>query len=119
MSVLFPTLSVGPITVDPSRAFDPSLSSQKEDGKEISRRRYTGDKRKFDLVYDNLTAADKVLLETMEDDAGVRADTITWTSEDPNDGVSRTVRLTKEGIIFKNKTSDYNLYSATFTFIED
>ncbi len=119
MSVAFPTLSVGPITVDPSRAFDPSLSSKKEDGKEISRRKYTGNKQKFDLVYDNLTTTDRNLLRTMEDDAGVRADTITWTNEDPNDGTTYTVRLTTEGIIFKNKVSDYSLYTATFTFVED
>lgn len=118
MSVSFPILSVGPITVDPSPAYDPSIRSQQEDGKVISRRRYTGNRQKFDLVYDNLTAADKILLETMQNDAGIGADTISWENEDPNDDTTYTVRLTSDGITFKNKVSDYTLYTASFTFVE-
>ena len=118
MSVAFPTLSVGPITVDPSPKHDPSISSKQEDGLEISRRRYTGNKQKFDLVYDNLTIADRTLLKTMEDDAGIRADTISWENEDPNDETTYIVRLTEKGITFKNKVSDYALYTASFTFEE-
>jgi hypothetical protein len=118
MSVSFPTLSVGPITVDPSPAYDPSIRSQQEDGKIISRRRFTGNRQKFDLVFDNLTAADKALLITMQNDAGIGADTISWTNEDPNDDTTYIVRLTNEGILFKNKTSDYALYTASFTFVE-
>ena len=45
--------------------------------------------------------------------------TITWTSEDSNDGATYTVRLTPKGIEFKNRPSDYNIYSAKFVFIED
>ena len=119
MSTAYPTLSVGPILVNPSPAFDPSIRSQAEDGQVISRRRFTGNKKQFELTYDNLTAADKVLLETLQDAVGVGADTITWTSEDPNDLITYVVRLSPEGIKFENKPSDYSKYTATFTFIED
>lgn len=118
MAETFPTLSVGPVTVNRSPAYDPSIRSQSEDGKVISRRRFTGDKEKFELIYDNLTAADKVLLESMQDTVGVGADTISWTNEDPNDSTVYTVRLSTEGIQFDIKQSDYDLHIAKFTFIE-
>ena len=118
MPETFPTLSVGPVTVNPSPAYDPSIRSQSEDGKMISRRRFTGNKKKFDLIYNNLSAADKILLESMQETVGVGADTISWTNEDPNDSSTYTVRLSTEGILFDIKPSDYNLHSARFTFIE-
>ena len=65
MPVSFPTLSVGQVVAHPTRAYDPSLRSQKEDGLIISRRKYTGNKQQFEIKYDNITAADKVLLETL------------------------------------------------------
>ncbi len=116
--VTFPVLSVGPIKVDPSPAYDPSLRSQAEDGKIKSRRRYTGDKKQFDILYTTITAADKVLLETMQIDAGIGADTISWTNEDKNDLTAYIVRLSPEGIKFNNRPEKYDLYIAKFKFIE-
>lgn len=114
----FPVLSVGPITVNPSPAYDPSIRSQSDDGLVISRRRFTGNKQQFELVYDNLTATDKALLLSMQNTVGIGADTISWTNEDPNDSTTYNVRLSTEGIKFENKPSDYSLYTARFLFIE-
>ena len=119
MSTAFPILSVGPLLVNPSPAVDPSIRSSAEDGQVISRRRFTGNKKQFELTYDNLTAADKVLLETLQNAVGVGADTITWTNEDPNDLTAYVVRLSPEGFPFENKPSDYSKYMVKFTFIED
>lgn len=118
MSYTFPSLSVGQISADVKPAFDPSLRSQAEDGQVISRRRFTGDKKQFLVKYTSLPAADKALLETMQDAVGIGADTIEWTNEDPNDGNTYTVRLSPEGINFENQ-DDYRLYTAEFTLIED
>ena len=117
--VNFPTLSIGPKIVNSAPAFDPSMRSQAEDGQIISRRRFTGDKKQFEIIYETLPAADKVLLEAMQASAGIGADTISWTSEDPNDGATYTVRLSEDGIKFENMLSDYAYYIAKFTFIED
>lgn len=118
MAEVFPSLSVGPIMTNPTIAYDPSIRSQSEDGLIISRRKFTGNKKKFELSYINLTAADKALLIALQDAVGVGAETITWTNEDPNDVTEYTVRLSQDGIKFENKLSDYDLYTARFTFIE-
>ena len=118
MSVTFPTLEAGTVQVNTSPAFDASLRSQAEDGLVISRRKFTGNKKKFQLLYRALPAADKALLETMQNNAGVGADTITWTNQDPNDITAYVVRLTPEGIVFDNREENYGFYTAKFTFIE-
>ena len=118
MSEAYPTLSKYPVSIRKSRAFDPSIRTKPEDGKVISRRRTTAIKSKFEIKYDNLTAADKVLLETLEDTVGIGAETILWTNTDPNDSTVYTVRFETEGISFNIKLSDYDKWTAEFTFIE-
>ncbi len=118
MSVTFPTLSKGPVIINKSIAQDPSIRSKAEDGLVISRRRFTGNKSQFEVKYDDLPLADKTLLEAMQDSAGVGADTILWTNEDPNDSTVYTVRLSPEGIKFNIIPSDYDLHTAEFTFVE-
>lgn len=119
MPYTFPTLSVGPQQVKPSPAKDPSLRSDPEDGVVISRRKSTANPRKFQLEYRVLPAADKVLLDAMQDAVGIGADTITWTNdEDPNDGATYTVRLTSPGIRYENLEGDYSFYKAQFTLTE-
>ena len=118
MSETYPTLSKYPVSIEKSRSFDPSIRSNPEDGKVISRRRTTAIKNKFEIEYDNLTAADKMLLESLEDTVGIGADTILWTNTDPNDSTVYTVRLSPEGIVFNIKPENYNKWTAKLTFIE-
>lgn len=112
MSVAFPTLSRG-VSVrgfNEELAFDPSIRAQAEDGQVISRRRFTGEKESWDFSYEFLTANDKSLLDTMQSDAGVGADTITgWTH--PISGVSYTVRLL-EPIKYHGESEDHDKYGA-------
>ena len=118
MAETFPTLSVGPKSIQESLVYDPSMRSNAEDGQVISRARHTSTKKKFDIFYDNLTAVDKALLIAMQDTVMVAADTINWTNEDPNDSTVYEVRL-EEPIQFNIKPSDYDLWETTFVFLED
>jgi hypothetical protein len=115
MPETFPTLSQDaprPSSFTEMKAYDPSIRSQTEDGTVLSRARFTANKMRFDFVYDNLTEADKVLLETMEENVMVGGGTITWIH--PRTDVSYTVRLA-EPIRFNAKEK---LWEAFLIFIE-
>ncbi len=119
MSVPFPTLSRNaprPGSFKEMNAYDPSIRSQMEDGTVLSRARFTVNKRRWEFVYDNLTEADKTLLDTLENDTMVGAETITWTH--PKTDVSYTVRLA-EPIRFNVQLTNKDLWEAFFIFIED
>ena len=119
MSVTFPTLSRDAprsSSFKEMKAQDPSIRSQMEDGTVLSRARFTVNKKRFEFMYDNLTEADKTLLDTLEDDTMVGGDTITWTH--PKTDVVYIVRL-GEPIHFNVQGSNKNLWEASFILIED
>lgn len=118
MAYTYPTLSVGPVSINPSPAHDSSLRSKQSDGLVISRGKFTGNPQKFEISYRTLTAADKVLLETMQNEVRIGADTILWTNEDLADNSTYEVRLTSEGIKFEVREDNYNLYTSKFTLTE-
>lgn len=116
----YPTLSRDPIpsSYKETKAYDPSIRSQFEDGKILSRARFTANKKRWDLVYTYLTTADKVLLDDFQDTVMVGADTFTWTNPDQNDNTSYTVRLEKP-IEFKLHSGSTLEYQAMVSLIED
>lgn len=119
MSVAFPTLSRNaprPDSFRESRDQDPTLRSPMESGKVLARARFTVVKKKWLFTYDNLTDADKTLLEVFEDSVGVGSDTITWTH--PKTNVGYVVRLA-EPIRFSIQPSELTLWEASFTLVED
>lgn len=116
----WPTLSRGPVpgSFRQTKAYDPSLRSQTEDGKVISRARFTSNKDSFSFKMEYLTSADKVLLEAFQDTVMVGADVFNWTNEDQNDSTVYIVRLAAP-IIFKIMPGNTVQYSADVAFIED
>jgi len=117
MSVTFPNLSKYPSDKYhiETLAYDPSIRTQAEDGVVMSRARFTTTKKRWEITYDNLTETDKGLLDTMQGDAMVGGDTITWTN--PKDDIEYIVRLA-EPIEFSMKVEDVSLWETTIIFIE-
>lgn len=113
----YPTLSRFPKLGFPKETlnFDPSLKTQPEDGKVLSRSQYTTQKKEWEIEYDNMPEADKTLLTTMQTNTNVGADTITW--ENPQDEVTYTVRLDAP-IKFKLQATDSDLWEIAFKFVE-
>lgn len=116
MAVTFPTLSQGPVHIRETKAHDPSIRSQAEDGTVISRARFTANKDKWEIFYNNLTDNDRALLNTLQDDTMVGAELITWTH--PKTSVEYTVRLS-EPIKLELMAIDIALWRVHIILIED
>lgn len=119
MSVAFPTLSRDAPRIDSfkeTKAQDPTIRSPMESGKVLVRARFTTVKRKWEFIYDNLTEADKTLLDAFEDSIMVGAETVTWTH--PKTLVGYVVRLA-EPIKFNVQSTNKDLWEATFHLVED
>jgi hypothetical protein len=90
----FPNLTQGPNTTDwtEEAAFDPTLRSQFEGGQVLTRAHCTAVPKKWHLVYDHLTQADKDSLTTFEGQTVLfGADSFEW--ENTQDGVTYNVRF--------------------------
>jgi hypothetical protein len=111
----FPTLSQGLDRIDETLAYNPSASSQMENGVVISRAKFTTTKKKWELQYSFLTAADKTLLTTLQITVMVGADKFNWTN--PKDSIVYTVRFS-DPIQFSAETKLPDLWQAKFTLIE-
>ena len=113
----FPTLSVGVSFENFSQevAYDPTIRSEMENGLVKTRTRFTVLDEKFSFGYHNLTAADKVLLETMQTTVHVGAGTIDWTN--PDDSVLYEVRLTAP-IKFTRTPNNTGFWTARIEFVE-
>jgi len=118
MAVTYPTLSRYPIpgSFRETLAYDPSIRTQAESGKVVSRARFTSTKKRFEFAYSYLTDADMTLLDTLEDDAMVGAELITWTH--PKSSAVYSVRLA-EPIRRNVMDADTTEWEASLILIED
>lgn len=107
----FPTLSRSPNY----RAFadeltgDPTLRAEFENGRKLTRSRFTAVKRKFSVQYNYLTVADADLLRTLEDNVKVGSEQFRWTH--PKTSVQYDVRLTGP-IKYKMEPRERDLWQA-------
>ncbi len=89
----FPTLSVKPDAegFDESAAIDPTLRSETESGKVLTRKRFTSAPQKWTIIYRLLSNADKILISNFEKSVGYGAGSFTWIH--PVSEASYTVRF--------------------------
>jgi hypothetical protein len=87
----FPTLTQGPNIEEytEEQAFDPVIRSEFESGAHLTRPRFSATKKKWHIIYDNLTAADKSSLDTFQGTTVAYADSFTWANTE--DGSNYTV----------------------------
>jgi len=114
----FPTLSRG-VSLQhftEGLAYNPSIQSQAEDGKIISRGRFTGEKKQWEIGYNLLTESDKTLLETLQTTVNVSGDVFNWAH--PKTSTVYSVRL-KNPIRFSIEPEEHTTWAAIFTIIED
>ena len=78
----FPELSRYPIKISETLAFDPTITTEYEDGSTKSRPRFTKLKKKWTLEYSLMTDTDKVLLETLQIDVLAGSYSFDWTTTD-------------------------------------
>ena len=113
----FPTLSIYPIYPLKESRVDNTIKSDTEAGYVITRARYSKVRKKFNIIYQLLTAADKALLDTFIDTVSGATDSFTWVH--PASGTSYTVRFEDPPEIELtgfDGTSYY--YVASFTLVE-
>ena len=109
----FPTLSSFKVTEEVIDSWneglvnDPTIRSDQEGGYQITRCRFTRDRRFWEYEYPYYTAADKATLMTFErTTVRVGSTSFTWTN--PLDSVSYTVRFGEKGVEYKpNKGTPY------------
>ena len=115
----FPTLSIPPIYPLKEKwgDDDQTIKSKTESGYIITRSRYTRNRKVFTVNYENITAADKALLDTFLDTVNGLTDYFTWVH--PASGVSYTVRFDEipEFSLTMYEGSSY-YYSVEFTLRE-
>ena len=90
----FPTITQGPNVEDFAQetAVDPTLRSQFENGYQLTRNRFTVVPKKWRLVFEYLTDADKSTLDTFEETTvGFGSTSFDW--ENTEDGVTYDVRF--------------------------
>jgi len=113
--VTFPTLSRG-INLDVREvSANPTIRSEMENGSVITRARFTRLRKTWNFSIGFLTAADKVLLDAMQNTTHIGAGTISWTH--PKTSVVYEVRLLSP-ITFQVESDNSNLQSAVFSLEE-
>lgn len=117
MAETFPTLSRNPLLdgFSDGPAYDITLRDQFDSGHVLTKQKHSSIKRRFQFAYDGLTDADKTLLETLQTNAGVGAEEITWTN--PDDSTAYTVRLDGP-IIFTKTGKSYELWACEISMTE-
>lgn len=113
----FPTLSRG-VSLQNFKerlAYNPAIQSQMEDGKIISRGRFTGTKNQWTIEYNFLTEADKVLLIALQTAMNVSGDVFNWTH--PKTSTIYSVRL-RDPIEFAIESGNHSTWAARFEIIE-
>lgn len=106
----FPTLSQGAsfqnFTQD--SAVDSTIRSEFADGTVLTRPRFTRMRKSFNVGYNFLTAADKVLLENLQASLKIGANTFYWTN--PSDSTEYEVRLTSP-MKFQVEPREFNFHN--------
>jgi hypothetical protein len=113
----FPILSIGASFQNFSQdiAVDPTIRSEFEDGTILSRARFTTTKKTFNVVYNFITAGDKVLLEALQDAVNIGADTFTWVN--PAEDQLYTVRLLSP-MKFQVEPRNFSFWSVSLSMAE-
>lgn len=112
----FPTLSTFPVEGSLKEVkVDNTLRSKAEDGTVLTRSADTALKKEWEWDLRNLTDADYVLLDTLEDAMMIGAGVFNWTHD--KTGVTYEVRFV-ESIKFSNQGSDATLRTAHIHIIE-
>ncbi len=112
----FPVLSRGvEFSFRERLAYNPAIQSQAEDGKVISRGRFTGTKKEWDVEYTLLTEDDKDLLEALQTTVNVSGDVFNWTH--PKTSVEYSVRL-RDPMEFSIEPGDHSKWSGRFIIVE-
>jgi len=113
----YPTLSQNPDAeaFSESAAIDPTLRDEFENGSVSTRAKFTSVKKKWDIVYRFLSAADKATLATFQATVNYGAGSFNWTN--PIDSVAYVVRF--GGLIeFKVEPENGSLWRVSFTLVE-
>ena len=112
---VYPTLSRSPNFIIEEMAFDPTITTRYESGAIKSRPRFTTTKKKFEVPYNLLTAADKALLLTLQSSVLVGSDKFKWTN--PDDDEEYWVRLERP-MKFEMERREFNLWAVKLALIE-
>ena len=112
----FPVLSRGAHTdIKEVVASDPTLRSEMENGRVLTRARFTGLKRKWSYSIRDMLEADKTSLTSMQTTVRVGSGTIEWTH--PKTAAVIDVRLA-EPITFELDEFDHLKWSAKLILVE-
>lgn len=111
----FPTLTEGALTILAGLPLvenreDSVLSSGFEGGYVQTRQRFTRIRRKWQVVYNQLSSANKVLIDNFIDTVSGGADSFTWTN--PQNSTAYTVRFSAPPTF---SYASYNRWSVNFT----
>ena len=111
----FPTLSRG-VNLDIQEvSANPTIRSEMENGVVLTRARFTKLRKTWNFSIGLLTAADRTLLDTMQNTVHIGAGTITWTH--PKTAVEYETILIAP-IVFRVEPDDSTLESAVFRLEE-
>ena len=113
--VTFPTLSRGTNLDIQEASVDPTIRSEMENGIILTRARFTKLRKAWSFSISFLTAADKVLLDTMQENIHIGAGTIAWTH--PKTAVEYESILMNP-IVFRVEPGNSTLQSALFRLEE-
>lgn len=117
MPNVFPTLTNLPTFPLKESRVDNTIKSDTEAGYVITRTRYSKIRKKFEVLYTLMSAADKALLEAFIDTVEGATDYFTWTH--PASGVAYTVRFSEPPEIELTGFDGASyLYAASFTLVE-
>lgn len=113
----FPTLSIPPVYPIKEDRADRAIKSKTEAGYTITRARYSKVRKIFDVQYENMNSADKVLFDALLDAVKETVDYFSWTH--PATGTTYTVRFdeTPKPELSRSDGSDY-YYAVSFRLIE-
>lgn len=112
----FPTLSRLPnrASYTQTLAQDPTITSEFENGYQLSRAIYSNVALKFEFTLSFLTVADKILLENFEKEVSYRAGEFLWTS--PADDTEYEVRFDNNLKFTEERAENY--WGVDITLIE-
>ena len=112
----FPTLSRQPNRDGYKQSLlqDPTISSDFENGYQITRSKYNNVALKFEMVFSFLLSADKVLLENFEKDRNYRVGEFNWVN--PEDSLTYIVRF-DNNLEFKQERAE-DFWNVAVTLVE-
>jgi len=117
VTATFPQLSRKPSAQNfgETAAHDPTIRTDFGSGARLSRAEFTRVSKQWSVTYRCLTATDKVLLEALQAEVKVGADSFYWTH--PTEQTTYEVRLTAP-IVWRMEPKRPGSWQATFTLEE-